>query len=75
MEELINYLEESIQCRQAIINITGNADVKDAIQYFIGGIRIALNKIESLKEEYVELDNDRDNQYDTINDWGNNNNG
>ena len=64
LEELVKYLEESIQCRQAIINITGNADVKDAIQYFIGGIRMTLYKIESLKEEYAELDDDRD-------DWGN----
>ncbi len=64
LEELVKYLEESIQCRQAIINITGNADVKDAIQYFIGGIRMTLYKIESLKEEYAELDEDRD-------DWGN----
>ena len=55
LEELVNYLEESIQCRQAIINVTGNADVKDAMQYFIGGIRIALFKIESLKEEYAGL--------------------
>ena len=55
LEELVKYLEESIQCRQAIINVTGNADVKDAIQYFIGGIRIALYKIESLKEEYAGL--------------------
>ena len=64
LEELVKYLEESIQCRQAIINITGNADVKDAIQYFIGGIRMTLYKIESLKEKYAELDEDRD-------DWGN----
>ena len=63
LEDLVKYLEESIQCRQAIINITGNADVKDAIQYFIGGIRMTLYKIESLKEEYAELDKDRD-------DWG-----
>lgn len=55
LEELVKYLEESIQCRQAIINITGNADVKDAIQYFIGGIRMTLYKIESLKEEYAGL--------------------
>ena len=55
LEELVNYLEESIQCRQAIINITRNADVKDAIQYFIGGIRMVLYKIESLKEEYAGL--------------------
>ncbi len=55
LEELVNYLEESIQCRQAIINITGNAEVKDAIQYFIGGIRMVLYKIESLKEEYAGL--------------------
>ena len=67
LEELVKYLEESIQCRQAIINITGNADVKDAIQYFIGGIRMTLYKIESLKEEYKKLDEDRD-------DWGNPNN-
>ena len=67
LEELVKYLEESIQCRQAIINITGNADVKDAIQYFIGGIRMTLYKIESLKEEYEKLDEDRD-------DWGNPNN-
>ena len=60
LEELVKYLEESIQCRQAIINITGNADVKDAIQYFIGGIRMTLYKIESLKEEYAGL-----------NEWGN----
>ena len=52
LEELINYLEESIQCRQAIINITGNADVKDAIQYFNWGLRTALCKIEALKERY-----------------------
>lgn len=64
LEELVKYLEESIQCRQAIINITGNADVKDAIQYFIGGIRMTLYKIESLKEEYAELDN-------VIDEWGN----
>ena len=55
LKELVKYLEESIQCRQAIINITGNADVKDAIQYFIGGIRMTLYKIESLKEEYAGL--------------------
>ena len=55
LEELVKYLEESIQCRQAIINITGNADVKDAIQYFIGGMRMTLYKIESLKEEYEGL--------------------
>lgn len=55
LEELVKYLEESIQCRQAIINITGNADVKDAIQYFIGGIRMTLYKIEALKEEYAGL--------------------
>ena len=64
LEDLVKYLEESIQCRQAIINITGNTDVKDAIQYFIGGIRMTLYKIESLKEKYLELDEDRD-------DWGN----
>ena len=52
LEELINYLEESIQCRQAIINITGNADVKDAIQYFNWWLRTALYEIEALKERY-----------------------
>lgn len=71
LEDLVDFLEESIQRRQAIIKITDSANVKDAIQYFIGGIRTALTKIESLKEEYAELDNDIDDWYDHFDDWGN----
>lgn len=59
LEELVKYLEESIQCRQELINTTGNADVKGELKYFNRGLSTALSIIESLKEEYAGL-----------NDWG-----
>ena len=55
LEEIVNFLEESIQYRQAVIKVTASENVKEAIQYSIEGIRTVLTKIESLKEEYAEL--------------------
>ena len=55
LEKLVDFLEESIQYRQAVIKVTASENVKEAIQYSIEGIRTVLTKIESLKEEYVGL--------------------
>ena len=63
LEELVKYLEESKQQRQKVIEMTDNANLKDALKYFIRGLSTALYKIESLKEEYAGL-----------NEWGNPNN-
>ena len=55
LEKLVDFLEESIQYRQAVIKVTASENVKEAIQYSIEGIRTVLTKIESLKEEYIGL--------------------
>ena len=60
LEELVKYLEESKQQRQKMIEITDNANLKDALKYFIRGLSTALDEIEALKEEYAGL-----------NEWGN----
>lgn len=60
LEELVKYLEESKQQRQKMIEITDNANLKDALKYFIRGLSTALYEIEALKEEYAGL-----------NEWGN----
>lgn len=68
LEELVEFIEESIQHRQAIIEITDDGHIKNANQYFVAGMRTVLSKIESLKEEYENLEND---WYDDFDDWGN----
>ena len=55
LEELVKYLEESNQQRQKMIEITDNANLKDALKYFIRGLSTALYEIEALKEEYAGL--------------------
>ena len=52
LEDLVDFLEASIKRRQKMIETTDNANVKDAIQYFIWGLRNALYEIEALKERY-----------------------
>ena len=52
LEDLVDFLVASIKRREEMIQTTGNADVKDAIQYFIWGLRTALYEIEALKERY-----------------------
>ena len=71
LEELVEFIEESIQHRQAIIEITDDGHIKNANQYFVAGMRTVLSKIESLQEEYKNLEND---WYDDFDDWGNPNN-
>ena len=72
LEELVEFIEESIQHRQAIIEITDDGHIKNVNQYFVVGMRTVLSKIESLKEEYEKLDNDwYGNWYDDFDNWGN----
>lgn len=52
LEDLVDFLEVSIKRRQKMIETTDNANVKDAIQYFIWGLSTALYEIEALKEKY-----------------------
>lgn len=52
LEELVKYLEESIQQRQKMIETTDNANLKDALKYFNRGLSTALHEIEALKEKY-----------------------
>ena len=52
LKDLVDFLEASIQRRQKMIETTDNANVKDAIQYFIWGLSTALYEIEALKEKY-----------------------
>lgn len=59
LKDLVDFLEASIQRRQAIIELTDDTDRKEANQYFNAGIRTALYKIEELKEDYAELDDYR----------------
>lgn len=55
LKDLVDFLEASIQRRQKMIETTDNANVKDAIQYFIWGLSTALYEIEALKEKYAGL--------------------
>ena len=68
LEELAEFIEESIQHRQAIMDFTDDGHIKTANQYVVAGMRTVLSKIESLKEEYENLDND---WYDDFDNWGN----
>lgn len=52
LEDLVDFLVVSIKRRQKMIETTDNANVKDAIQYFIWGLSTALYEIEALKEKY-----------------------
>ena len=68
MEELVEFIEEIIKYRQAIIEITDDGHTKNYNQYFIADMRTLLSKIESLKEGYKNIEND---WYDDFDDWGN----
>ena len=68
LEELVEFIEESIQHRQAIIEITDDGHIKNVNQYFVAGMRTVLSKIESLKEAYENLEND---WYGDFDNWGN----
>lgn len=63
LEDLVKFLEESIQNRREIIETTDNGQMREFHQYFNAGMSTALSKVKELKKEYVEL-----------NDWGNPNN-
>ena len=52
LEDLVDFLVASIKRREEMIETTDNANVKDAIQSFIWGLRTALYEIEALKERY-----------------------
>ena len=54
LKDLVDFLVESIQRRQKMIETTDNANVKDAIQYFNWGLNTALYEIEALKERYYK---------------------
>ena len=71
LKDLVDFLEESIQHRQAIIENIDEGHIKNTNQYFIVGMRTVLDKIEYLKEEYKNIEND---WYDEFDDWGNPNN-
>ena len=55
LEELEDFIGESIQHRQTLIEIAYAGEVKRANQYFIDGMRTVLSKIEALKEKYAGL--------------------
>lgn len=71
LEELEEFIEESIQYRREVIKIIDNEQMIESYQYFNAGMRTVLSKIKSLKEEYENLKND---WYDDFDDWGNPNN-
>ena len=50
LKDLVDFLVADIQRRQKMIETTDNANVKDAIQYYIWGLNTALYEIEALKE-------------------------
>ena len=56
LEDLVKFLEESIQNRREIIETTDNGQMREFHQYFNAGMSTALSKVKELKKEYVELD-------------------
>lgn len=56
LEDLVKFLEESIQNRREIIETTDNEQMREFHQYFNAGMSTALSKVKELKKEYVELD-------------------
>ena len=52
LKDLEDFINESIQNRREIIEITDNGQLRESHQYFNAGMRTALSKVKELKKKY-----------------------